>query len=921
MSRFAALYRVVLAGLFLGLAGNVAPAWAGEDPRTALAFVEELRQRGLHDLALEYLNQLRGDPSLPDNIKVILDYEEGRTLIDEAAKSGDLVLREDLLKEAKDKLEAFVKAHPQLSQTRDALVQMAKLLIERGHLAMLFSDETQDQAKKETKIAEARAAFTQAHDSYAKAVEPLNAAYKKFSGFIPEGDPRRAERDEIYIAMLGAMLQKGVADYELAQTFPPGSPERIKSLKEAREQFESMSKNYRTQLAGLAAQMFQAKCYEESGDEKDINAAIGIYKQLMEHGDPRLRDLQRNVGYFYIVALAKRKQYALAADEASRWLATYNRRDERRKPEGLGVLTEMAKDIDAQLPQVSAADRPKAIRQIIDAAKEVVRYASPCKKEAMALLKKYKPSAALRAEEVAKLTYEDAMGQADDAMGTHEWDRAVALLTAAIKKADPAKNPDKANLARYNLAFCCYMNKQYYEAAVLAEHLARRYPSGGLSVKATDLGMQSWVEAYMNHTELDRMSDLDHVINLATYTAEMWPDKEQADSARINLGQIYLGMGKHDKAIEVLGAVRRRSRDWVSSQNRLGTVHWAKSRDLERRGDSAGAQAEAQKAVEVLNIALKARRESGSGPTDPGLVGNAGDLATVLTETGKPNDALALLDPIVKAQTVKSGSVFASLMESQLKSYVAAGKVEPAIASMKALEQAGGAAGRGQLYVKLGRLLEKELDRLKEQGNTGALSRMRQSYRTFLSTLAESKSEQTYESLEWAGEGLLTLEAYPDAEKVLRRVLTELTQDPQFLQAAGAKGKLLRTRLKLLASLRGQGKFDEANSIVDELMSQKPPYIETLFEKGLLLEAEADAGRGSWPAAVRHWEDLAKKMERIRPRPENYYDAWYHVAWSLSKQKEPIRARQTLRGIMQLSPTVGGPEMKAKYLSLIAKLK
>ena len=49
---------------------------------------------------------------------MILDYEEGRTLIDEAAKSGDLVLRQDLLKEAKDKLEAFVKAHPQLPQTR-----------------------------------------------------------------------------------------------------------------------------------------------------------------------------------------------------------------------------------------------------------------------------------------------------------------------------------------------------------------------------------------------------------------------------------------------------------------------------------------------------------------------------------------------------------------------------------------------------------------------------------------------------------------------------------------------------------------------------------------------------------------------------------------------------------------------------------
>ena len=102
------------------------------------------------------------------------------------------------------------------------------------------------------------------------------------------------------------MLQKGVADYELAQTFPADSPERKKALAEALAQFESMYKSYRTQFAGLAAQMYQAKCYEEQGN---VDAAIGIYKQLMEHGDPRLRDLQRNVGYFYIVALAKRKQY------------------------------------------------------------------------------------------------------------------------------------------------------------------------------------------------------------------------------------------------------------------------------------------------------------------------------------------------------------------------------------------------------------------------------------------------------------------------------------------------------------------------------------------------------------------------------------------------------------------------------------
>ena len=197
---------------------------------------------------------------------------------------------------------------------------------------------------------------------------------------------------------------------------------------------------------------------------------------------------------------------------------------------------------------------------------------------------------------------------------------------------------------------------------------------------------------------------------------------------------------------------------------------------------------------------------------------------------------------------------------------------------------------------------------------------MHQAYKMFLTTLAESKTGQSYDSLQWAGEGLLTLNAYQDAEKVFRRVLTEFTQDPQFLQLPGGRGKLLRTRLRLVASLRGQRRFDEAGSLLDELMDQKPPYVETLFEKGMLLESEAEAGRGKWSAALRHWEDLAKKMEPMHPRPSTYYDAWYHVAWVLSQEKEPTKARQTLLGVMRLSPAVGGNDMKAKYQGLLAKL-
>ncbi len=322
----------------------------------------------------------------------------------------------------------------------------------------------------------------------------------------------------------------------------------------------------------------------------------------------------------------------------------------------------------------------------------------------------------------------------------------------------------------------------------------------------------------------------------------------------------------------------------------------------------------------MLNVALKARRDAGIGLTDPGFVGNVGDLATVLSETGKPDEALKVLDPVVKAQTVKSGVGYSRLVEAQLKALITSGKVEPAIDAMKSLEAAGGAAGRASLYVKLGKLLEKALEDLHSKGKTAELAKMNNAYKTFLTTLVETKTGQTFESLEWAGEALLTLGAYQDAENVFRRILTDFSQNPQFLDQGNGR-KLLAVRLKLASALRGEKKFDEAASLVEELMTQKPPYVDVLFENGLLLEAEAENGRKSWSAALRQWEDLTKRLERSRPRPKIYYDAWYHVAWVLFKEKSTAKARQALMGVMRLSPHVGGPEMKAKYQSLLARLK
>ncbi len=430
-----------------------------------------------------------------------------------------------------------------------------------------MADDAQDPAQRTVRQTEARASFAQARTAFARAVEQLELLHKSYSGFIARSDPRFDERDKVYSSLLEARLQQAITDYELAQTYPAASKERASHLAEALKQFDALYKDHRTQMAGLTAQMWQAKCYEEQGK---IGEAIGIYKLLLEQPDPRLRPLQRYVGYFHIVALAKRKDYALAVDEADRWLEKYSRREEQRSQEGLGVLLELAKSIDAQMDQASGrTERQQASKRIVDAASRVVRYTSQYKNEALALLKKYKPTAAARAEELARLSYDDAISQAQDSIAARDWERAIVLLKAATRKVDPRREIAKTNQARHLLSYCYYMNKQFYESDVLAEHLARRYPQGGLSAQSAAIGMQALADAYNTFSEVDRAGDLERLIDLAKYTAATWPDREQGDDAHLNLGLIYQGRGQYDQSISEFAAVRDRSPKKTEAQTRL----------------------------------------------------------------------------------------------------------------------------------------------------------------------------------------------------------------------------------------------------------------------------------------------------------------------------------------------------------------
>jgi cellulose synthase operon protein C len=921
MQRRALTMAAVLAAALAG----TAPARAQEDMRVARQYVEGLRDKEYYDLAEEFLERLKTDPNTPDDLRPVIDYEMGKLRIDNASKTGDLVLRKEQLDKARADLVTFTQTHPKHPLAPEAFVQLARLLVERGHLEMLRAGETDNEKEKKGFLADARASFDEARTAYGQADTKLTAAFKAFPPFIPDNDPRKQERDRAHTAMMDAQLQKAVVDYEEGQTFPLGSKERGEYLTKGLEQFEDIYKRYRTQFAGLTAQMWQAKCYEEKGD---IGQALGIYNQLLEHQDPRLRPLQRHVGYFKIIAHAKRKEYPLAERLAGEWLRVFGSRAELNSNEGLGVRLELAKDLleeakTAEDPAEKTALKNRAIDQLA----QVVRISSPHKAEALKLYKELKPKSAILIGDIAKLSYEDATSQAEQAIAAHEFERAEPLLKQAIRKADPTKDATKANTARHLLAYCYYMDKRYYEADVLAEHLARRYPYQAVSSKSLEIGMASLAEAYNTYTAIDRTSDLNRLVDLALYAVETWPDKGEGDVARMTLGQIYHGTGKYPKAIAIYESVTPKSPKWVEAQTKAGASHWEESQSLRRAGKTAEADEEVKKALGTLNAALKARRDAGTAATDEGLVANICDIADVELETGKAADALALLEPTAQAaqSAIAAGNanpVFSRLMAALLRAHINNDQVDKAQADMAALEKLGGGASLAQLYFQLGKLLEKEMKALQEKGDGARLAQRQASYQKFLSALANAKAGQTYDSLEWAGENMLKLGNSKEASELFKKILATAEKDPAFLGQGAADERRLRTQLQLAAALRAQRDFAGAEELVKELEKDHPRALEPMFERGLLLEDKAAAGQGQWSASMAHWQTLAQRLGSGRVKRPEYYDAWYHAGLALFKMGQGAKAKQLLGGVRRLSPKLGGSkEIQEKYEQLLKQIR
>jgi cellulose synthase operon protein C len=917
--------RILFTAFTVLLAVVVQTSIGADDPKSAsleARFLRGLRDRGYHDLALEYIDQLRKSADTPADLKETLDYEEGRGMLEEASTMTDLERKLVVLDKARGKLGSFADAHPTHPLTPEALAAMARILVERGHTTVSQASEFKG-AEAQAKLNEARAAFTSARQAYDRASAQLKTQVDALPKFIPEDSPKRRESEQLRIAYTRSLLERALVDYEDAQTYTADASPRNQRLTEAQTAFNKIYKDYRLMLAGIHARMFEGKCMEEKGE---LGPAMGIYKELMEHSAPELRELQRQVQFYQIIIDGKRGDHALAVDRAADWLA--NNPSARRTEVGLGVQLQFAKNILAQLPQIPEKDRDEAVRKATDRLAEVVRVYSAYKAEAVELINKHKPRATQTASQIAALKYEDAMAEAEQMMSRQEWDRAITYYRQAANRADPNKETEKANRARYFMSFCYFKNNRFYEAAVVAEHLARRYPKGGLSAQATEFGMNAWVMAYNEFAHFDRENDLSRLLDIAQYTIQTWPDTDQADSARNILGEVEIGRGNYDPAAAAFESIREGSPKRNDGLVRASDAHYRHSLQLRAAGKLKEADALVKKAEELSSKALKARQAAGLANTDPAFVTNAVGLAEIYRASERPKEAIAILAPIAAAinagpKSADTAAQSAKVLTTLLRSHIGSGEANLAIADMHALEAVSpDNESRTQLFLELTQSLKKEMESLEAKGRTQDLQRVTQAYQQFLDALANSKSGQTFQSLEWAGDAMVSIGKAKEAAVIFDKLLDTAAKDPKFVGGSpvDAPDRIFRVRFKKARSLRLSHDYSKAQELTEELAKAYPNELVVLLEKGQLAEDRAQADSTLWKESLKYWTWLANRLERGSRKGPPYFESHYHVALARFKTGDKTKAIQTLRGVMTLSPAVGTPEMKAKYLALLKQM-
>jgi len=491
---------------------------------------------------------------------------------------------------------------------------------------------------------------------------------------------------------------------------------------------------------------------------------------------------------------------------------------------------------------------------------------------------------------------------------------AAKMFDLALRLATRQDDIKSINTARYMYSYVLFLARKNYEAAILGEYVARTADKDDTTtgLDAAYLSMAAYVQAFNDSKSAasEKQADINFIVKACNLLTNKWPDSDRANDARMTLGRIYSQLKQPVQAAEWYNKIPETDDKFSEAQLAAGQAYWTAYLSAGRSGDETKPTPEQltdwqNRAIGLLRNGIAKMSatvpKEGTPPAD--LIAGKMSLAQIVISQGNDGDAIKLLldDPqsVIKAisvpdetkrpdKGVQSRQFATETYKLLLRAYVGGGKLNEARDTMKTLEKiAGGEAGGDvtDLYVGLGKLLRDELDRFREAGDTERFNRLMTSFETFLNDLSSRKEGQSFGSLSWIGETYVALgEAsgsdpsrsagfYAKAASAFQDILKLAESKPDFLEP----DQIAAVKVRLVRCLRSKKEFETADTLITDVLKEKPKDLRAQFEAASLYQAWGNGG------------STDKLVAAINGLPEKKIWGWVQLGVRLQKMLEQGR--------------------------------
>ena len=620
----------------------LAPAAADESTEQ---FLKELRGKGYHDMAVEYLQRVLKSKGADEESKRHYSLELGSELLDAARAQGDLALRDRLIDRGLETLKAFTASSPDHPQVATARLKIAETLLDRGRVQAARANLSRD---KDALRAQARSMLAEAAKQFAAVEKDRLAQFQQ----LPKDADTQA-RNQLGGTILEARLRFAEATSDVAKTYDEGSPEAKQALRQGIDRYKQLYDKYHADgfVAAYVARVREAENYLALGESDEALSRLADVLGF----DPRsesLRDLVLTPAYLAALkAWHSKGAYAEAIGKSESYVAGAGAAESRRADWlEMQYLLALAYQKQAETLKPSDKERTKYEAAARKLAGQVVKQKSDVQNDARLLLGKlgHAPEAA----DADAGSFDEALDKATAAIGQvtaakvaagsqsagaeankAQPDSSAKQLTDALNAAYRAVEralllaDDKTDAAKLNTArfYLCYLHwesaeaeaakgassSHYFDAAVLGEFLARRFPDHPNARQAMAVALASYqkirqdevARAQQPAVRTDQSAGQPRlaadaawsakIAGLAEYAIAKWPDTDEAAGAIAVLAAVAVERQEIDAALKFIEKLKPDTARRADTELRVGRAIWAQyvraKKELDDRARSVSA--------------------------------------------------------------------------------------------------------------------------------------------------------------------------------------------------------------------------------------------------------------------------------------------------------------------------------------------